>query len=85
LEYRAAVTGAFATWRNRLNNKERIDPMEISAINSALSTVALHTQYQVVAAKKSMDTQCLLGEAALKLIQSASIDPNIGQKLNIFV
>jgi hypothetical protein len=57
--------------------------MVASAVNTALSTTQVQSQYQVAAAKKGMDAQKLIGESAVKLIQSASVDPNVGQNLNV--
>ncbi len=59
--------------------------LAISAVRAALDTTAIQTQYQVAAAKKSLDAQRFMGEAAIQLIQSATIDPNVGANLNISV
>ena len=59
--------------------------MAISAVNMALSTNALQAQFQIAAARKGLDAQRFQGEAAIKLIQAASLDPNVGRNLDISV
>ena len=43
----------------------------------------MQARYQVAVAKKGLDAQRFVGESALKLIQSASIDPSVGRNLNV--
>ena len=57
--------------------------MAVSANNSALNNTALQAAYQAAVAKKGIDAQRFLGESALKLIQSASVDPGVGRNLNV--
>lgn len=57
--------------------------MAISAVNTALQTTRIQGNYQVAALKKSQNTQEMLGKAAIQLIQSATIDPGVGQQLNV--
>ena len=40
-------------------------------------------QFQVLALKKQLDVSKQIGDAAVQLIQSASIDPAIGKNLNL--
>ena len=54
----------------------------VSALNSSLSNSALQTQRQVAVAKMGMDAQRFEGEAVVKLIQNATIDPSVGRDIN---
>ena len=67
----------------RIEQKAMYADMAISAVNTALDSNALQAQYQVAVAKKGMDAQRFLGDSAVKLIQSASIDPSVGRNLNV--
>ncbi|MBI5094433.1 MAG: putative motility protein [Candidatus Hydrogenedentes bacterium] len=58
----------------------------ISGINGAsagLQAAQITSQYQVLALKKQLDATKLIGDSAIKLIQSASVDPAVGKKLNV--
>lgn len=57
--------------------------MAISAVNTALQTTRVQSNFQAAVARKSLDVQDMLGQAAIQLIQSASIDPNIGRNLDV--
>ncbi|HNR34297.1 MAG TPA: YjfB family protein [Candidatus Hydrogenedentes bacterium] len=55
----------------------------IGAVNTAIQTTRVQSAFQVAAARKSMDVQQLIGQAAIQLIQSASLDPDIGRHLDV--
>jgi len=58
----------------------------ISSINAganATSNVELDVAYQAAAVKKQVQVARDIGNAALTLIQSAVVDPNVGQNLDV--
>lgn len=55
--------------------------MEVTSATSGSSVT--QAQYQVAVAKKGLDVEKFEGESAIKLIQSASIDPKVGRGLDI--
>lgn len=56
----------------------------IGGVNGAVTGLqATQTQFQVLALKKQLDASKLIGDAAVQLIQSSSIDPAIGNNLNL--
>lgn len=48
-----------------------------------MSNVELAAKYDVAVAKKAQNVQKEMGNNAMKLIASASVDPQVGQNLNV--
>jgi hypothetical protein len=63
--------------------------MNVSSVNTgaspALSQAQFAAQWSVGVAKKAQDVTKEMGDATLKLIQSANIDPAVGKNLDITV
>jgi len=57
----------------------------ITGLGSALSNVQLQTQIQTAVLSKQQDVVKELGDLALKLIESASIDPSVGRGLDVSI
>jgi len=54
----------------------------ISATGS-IAAGQINSQYQVLALKKQLDASKLIGDSAVQLIQSASVDPAVGKNVNL--
>ena len=54
-------------------------------VGPALSNAEFQAQVQVSVLKKQQDVAEELGDLAVSLIQSASVDPHVGQNVNIQV
>lgn len=57
----------------------------VSGVPQAVSSVQFQAQVEVAAAKKQVEAVRDEGEATLKLIQSANVDPAVGRRLNVAV
>ena len=57
----------------------------ISSVGPGLTGVRIATELQVAAVSRTKDALEFQGEAALQLIESASIDPDVGQNLDLRV
>ena len=55
----------------------------IAAIGARLDAIEFRTAYQAAVLRLQKDLIQDVGQAAIKLIQSATIDPAIGQHLDI--
>lgn len=56
----------------------------VSGVNGASSSPAvLGAQISMAVAKKGLDAQKFMGEAAVNMIRSASLDPMVGRNLDI--
>ncbi len=55
----------------------------IAAVGARLNTVELQTHYQAAVLRMEKELIQDVGQAAVKLIESATIDPAIGQRLDI--
>jgi len=53
------------------------------AISGVGGNAVFQAQLQATVAKKGLDVQKFVGDAAIQLIQSASIDPSVGRGLDI--
>ena len=51
--------------------------------NGGIQAVKLQTEYAIRAAKMQQDAMNLQGDLAMKLIQTATADPAVGQNLNL--
>lgn len=56
----------------------------ITGLAGALGRAQFEAQYQVAALKKQQDVAADLGAAALKLIASSIVDPQVGQNLDVY-
>ncbi len=57
----------------------------ISGVAAGLTSARISTELQVAAIGRAKDAIEFQGEAAVKLIESASIDSNVGQHLDVRV
>ncbi len=57
----------------------------IGGYGMGLSQAEFAAQYQITVMKKQLDLMQEMGDLALQLIRSASVDPDIGTQLNIRV
>lgn len=55
----------------------------LGGVSAGLQTSQINSQYQVLALKKQLDAAKQIGDSAVQLIQSASIDPSVGKHVNL--
>jgi hypothetical protein len=55
----------------------------ITGISAGLTSARISTELQVAAIGRAKDAIEFQGEAAIKLIESASVDPEVGQHLDV--
>jgi hypothetical protein len=59
----------------------------VVSVSQQLTSSNISARMEVAAAKRNLDQQKLVGQAALKLMDAAavSVDPNLGQNIDIQV
>ena len=56
----------------------------LGGVSAGLQSSQINSQYQVLALKKQLDASKQIGDSAVQLIQSASVDPAVGKNINVF-
>ncbi len=55
----------------------------ISGIAAGLTSARISTEFQIAAISRAKDAIEFQGEAAIKLIESAVVDPDVGQNIDV--
>jgi len=55
----------------------------VTGISAGLTSARISTELQVAAIGRAKDAIEFQGEAAIKLIESASVDPDVGQNIDV--